>query len=120
MKEETKKWLKQAEEDYKTAKFNFNGRKYKAAAFFCQQSAEKSLKALLLEKKGQIRKIHDLVELGKDAGIDEGLLDKLKQLTLAYIYSRYPDVQEVSNLKQKVSDFLDVTNEVLKWVKLNL
>tara|TARA_Y100000310_G_scaffold337125_1_gene423384 strand:- start:1987 stop:2280 length:294 start_codon:yes stop_codon:yes gene_type:complete len=93
--------MQQANEDYDTAKYNFKGKRYKAAAFFCQQSAEKSLKALSLKKTDKIRKIHDLVELGKDVDISEDLLNKLKQLTLAYIYSRYPDVKQETNLKKR-------------------
>ena len=120
MKEEVKRWIEQAEEDYDNAKFNFNGKKYRVAAFLCQQSAEKSLKALLLKQKGEIRKIHDLVELGKNAGIEESLLGDLKQLTLAYIYSRYPDVEESFNLNGKLPYFLNVSKEVLKWVKQKL
>ena len=117
MKQEVKRWMAQAKEDYDTAKFDFEGKKYKAAAFWCQQSAEKALKALTLKKTGKIKKIHDLVILGKDAGIPPNLLSKLKELTLAYVYSRYPDVSNVNNLKDKVSHFLKVSEEVLKWTK---
>ena len=48
MKEEVKRWTEQALEDYSTAKFNFEGKKYKSAAFWCQQSIEKILKWLLV------------------------------------------------------------------------
>lgn len=117
MKEEIKKWLNLAKEDYDTAKFNFDGKKYRTAAFLCQQSAEKALKALMLKKAGRIEKIHDLVKLGNDAGLPSSLLNELKELTLAYVYSRYPDVSEVNNLKGKVSHFLEVSKEVLKWIE---
>lgn len=120
MKEEVKRWVKSAKEDYETAKFNFEGEKYRASAFLCQQSVEKALKAFLLEKTGKIRKIHDLVELGKDGKIPPNLLNELKELTLAYIYSRYPDVKQENNLKNKVSYFLEISKEVVKWVEENL
>ena len=120
MKEEVKKWFQYAKEDYDTAKFNFEGKKYRAAAFLCQQSAEKALKAILLKKTGKIRKIHDLVELGKDISIPVNLLNDLKELTLAYIYSRYPDLKKEINLKEKVSYFLKVSKKTLQWVKKNL
>lgn len=120
MKEEVKRWMAQAKEDSDTAKFNFKGKKYKAAAFWCQQSAEKALKALMLKKTGKIKKIHDLVVLSKDLEIPNNLLKELKELTLAYVYSRYPDVSQVKNLKDKVSHFLEVSKEVLKWTKKRL
>ncbi|MEK6948795.1 MAG: HEPN domain-containing protein, partial [Nanoarchaeota archaeon] len=86
----------------------------------CQQSVEKAFKAILLIKTGKIRKIHDLVELGRDIGVPESVMSNVKELTLAYIYSRYPDIKFESNLKEKVSNFLKVVGEALKWVKKNL
>lgn len=120
MKEEVKKWLKKAKQDLGSAKYNFKGKKYDVSAFLCQQSAEKALKALLIKKSGKIRKIHDLVELGKNVGLPSNLLNNAKELTLAYTYSRYPDVQEVKNLNKIVKKFLKVSGEILKWVQKQL
>lgn len=120
MREEIKLWIKKAKRDLSSAKYNFKGKKYDVCAFLCQQSAEKALKALLIKKSGKIRKIHDIVELGKNAGLPSHLLDKAKELTLAYIYSRYPDVQEVKNLKKIVEEFLEVSGEILKWAEKQL
>jgi len=50
MSEEAEIWWKQALEDLDTAKFNFSGRKFDAAAFFAQQATEKALKALYINK----------------------------------------------------------------------
>ena len=120
MKPETKKWLELAKEDYDTAKYNFEGKKYRIAAFLCQQSVEKALKSIMLEKIGKVRQIHDLVELGREVGVRLDILNELKDLTLAYVYSRYPDVIQVNNLKDKASHFLEVCQEILKWVEENL
>ena len=117
MKEEIKKWLAKAKQDLDSAKYNFKGRKYDVSAFLCQQSAEKALKALLLKKSGRIRKIHDLVELGKSVDLPSDLLDKVKELTLAYIYTRYPDIKEVKNFGKIVKEFLKTSEEILKWAK---
>ena len=120
MEEEVKNWIKQAKEDYKSAKFNLEGKQYKVAIFLCQQSVEKAFKALLLKKKGEIRKIHDLVILGKEVNASENMINKLKELTLAYVYSRYPDVKQENNLKEKAFVFLKTAEDVLKWTRLNL
>jgi len=114
MKEEIKRWLKKAKQDLDSAKYNFKGKKYDVSAFLCQQCAEKALKALLLKKTGRIRKIHDLVELGKNVSLSSDLLDNVKELTMAYTYARYPDVSEVKDLNKIVKKFLNVSEEVLK------
>jgi len=120
MKEEVKRWWKKAKKDLDSAKYNFKGKKYDVSAFLCQQSAEKALKALLLKKSGKIRKIHDLVELGKEVGLSSELLNETKELTLAYTYARYPDIEEVKNLNKIAKKFLHVSEEILKWVKKQL
>ncbi len=120
MKEEIKKWFKKAEQDLDSAKYNFKGKKYDVGAFLCQQSSEKALKALLLKKTGKIRKIHDLVELGRAVGLPSGLLDSAKELTLSYVYARYPDTPEVKNLKEIVKKFLKVSKNIIKWVEEQL
>ncbi len=120
MKEEVKRWLSSAKEDCDTAGFNLQGKRYKYATFLCQQAVEKALKALLLNTIGSIRKIHDLVELSREAGLPEALRGELKELTIAYIYSRYPDVSEVVDLKKKAKKFVKISERVLKWVEHNL
>lgn len=122
MKKEIQKWLKQTKADLNTAEYLFKGKRYREAAFFCQQAAEKGLKTILLKRTGKIRKIHDLVQLGKDVGLPEQLQHKVKELTFAYIYSRYPDVKQERRaaLKGKVIEFLSIVKEVLRWVESNL
>jgi len=120
MRKETEAWWKQAQEDLDDAQFNFKGGRYKTASFLCQQAVEKAFKAFLIEKKEQLRKIHDLVELSREIGIPARLLAGIKELTLAYIYSRYPDVTKELNLKEKAGYFLDVSREALQWVEENL
>ena len=41
--EEFERWLKQADADLRSAKYNFRGKEYSTCAFLCQQSAEKAL-----------------------------------------------------------------------------
>ena len=120
MRKEIQNWWKKAKQDLDSAEYNFKGKRYDVSAFLCQQSAEKALKALLLKKSGKVRKIRDLVELGKNVGLPADLLDSSKELTLAYIYTRYPDVPEVKNFGKIVRRFLKVSEETLKWVKKQL
>ena len=91
MREEVKNWLEQAQRDLDTAQYLFAGKKYKDSSFYCQQAAEKSLKAVLISKKGELIKIHDLIKLSNLAGIDPLLKNDCKELTTVYIDARYPD-----------------------------
>ena len=120
MKPETRKWLGRAKKDLDTARLLLENKKHEESAFFSQQAAEKALKALSLEKHKRIRKIHDLVELGRDVKLPEHLLDDAKELTMAYVYSRYPDVEESKDLEEIAAGFLKYAEEILKWVETNL
>jgi HEPN domain-containing protein len=120
MREEVKSWWNLALDDLDKADILYRNKKYDGAAFYCQQSVEKALKALLLKKVKKIRKIHDLVALGIDAELPENLLNAVKELTMAYIYSRYPDVKQEMNLKEKTTHLLKISKEVLEWVKEKL
>ncbi len=120
MKEDVGRWWKKAKKDLSTAKFLLDGEKYEESAFFSQQAAEKALKALCLKKFGKIRKIHDLVELGRDANLPEELLEKAKELTLAYVYSRYPDIEEAEDMEKAAADFLKYAEKITKWSRKNL
>lgn len=117
MKEEIKGWWNKAKDDFEKAKILFNNEKYDGTAFFCQQSVEKALKALTIKEKNKLKKIHDLVELGKGINLPKNFIEYCKELTLAYIYSRYPDIKEEKNIKDISNKFLSYTKEILKWIE---
>lgn len=94
MKQETKKWFEKAKDDLKKAKDNFGIGHYDLASFLCQQAVEKSLKAVLIERKNEFPKIHDLVRLGKLVELDERLLKNCEKLSPVYIGARYPDIED--------------------------
>ncbi|OGI15435.1 hypothetical protein A3K63_01795 [Candidatus Micrarchaeota archaeon RBG_16_49_10] len=120
MKEEVKRWWNKAKDDLEKAKILFDNKKYDGTVFFCQQSVEKALKALLLKRKGSIRKVHDLVELGKDNSLPRNLLDYCKEITQSYTYSRYPDIDEPEDIREISKKFLKYTEEILKWTEKKL
>jgi HEPN domain-containing protein/predicted nucleotidyltransferase len=63
MRKETAAWLAEAGEDAEAASILFEHRKHRAVCFHAQQSAEKGLKALLLERGKRPARTHDIVEL---------------------------------------------------------
>ncbi len=76
--EDVEKWLQKAKGDLRKAEIMLRNREFDDVALHSQQAAEKALKALMIKKTGQLKKIHDLVELGKDAGMPQPLSDMLK------------------------------------------
>lgn len=128
MRREAFLWLVQAEKDLKKAMNDLKTEDFDSAAFWSQQSAEKALKALLLNS-GKIYRGHDLLGMAEiirvEMGIDvEEVIDDLRELTIHYIMSRYPNAANAipSDLytKNKAEDLVERARRVLLWVKRNL
>ena len=120
MREESKKWLMQAEADLRAAENSLKSKDYHASVFWSQQAAEKCLKGLIIRNGGELIKIHDLVVLGKRAGITQELISKCEKLSKVYIESRYGILDEIPSqnfTKENSEYFLLVSKEVLEWVK---
>lgn len=49
MDAEAARWIKQAEEDFKTARALLDAKRYGPCAFYCQQTAEKAVKAVIYD-----------------------------------------------------------------------
>ena len=95
MKKQVKEWIRLADYDLFAAEILLKD-DYpltNIVAFHCQQTIEKYLKALSIEKDIQVTKTHDLIKLNgmikdiKDLGLDE---EKLIIINELYIESRYP------------------------------
>lgn len=119
MKEETRKWLQQARRDLTTAKNSLKSKDYYAVAFWCQQSAEKAFKALLIEKTEKFPKIHDLSQLARLNATPNEILDLCAKLNPAYIVARYPDSPK-KYTKQECEEVVNAANKVLLWIKKNI
>lgn len=119
MKEEVKRWWKMAKDDLDSAKSNFKNKKYYVCAFLSQQAVEKALKALLLGQKKELIRIHDLVILGKEVGLQKDFLDKCEQLSRVYIETRYGGIGDYVPSKkfteQNSLHYLKIAEDILKW-----
>lgn len=125
MRTEIEQWLKKAERDFSDARFVFAGKRFSLTAFLCQQSVEKALKALFLfEKKEDIPKSHSLIYLAKQTTIPKKYHPFLRELTPAFIDTRYPDTGvdgiEDSYDMYDVQRMLEKSKEVLGWIKKQL
>lgn len=117
---EYKPWIEQAKEDLKSARYNFEGRKYYVCAFLCQQSIEKLLKSLIIKKEKILIKSHDLILLGRKAYLDKDLLRKLPRISIAYTESRYGIAQTIpakSFKREECEIYLNIAEEVFQWSK---
>ena len=90
-----KEWLKKAEEDYGFASSILPETNYYAqVCFHFQQAAEKYLKAYIVKKNLEFRKIHDLHQLLNLCQKEEVGFASLKEaadfLSPFYIDARYP------------------------------
>jgi HEPN domain-containing protein len=96
MKDETKIWLEYAKENLKSSKVLLESKLYNPCLQNIQQSVEKAIKAILIEKSIILRKTHSINELRNI--LDENKLDaKLSEddcdfLDSIYLPSKYPMV----------------------------
>ena len=120
MREEVKNWWKQAEYDLGTAKANYGLKRYSVVMFLCQQSIEKGLKALWLERFNKAPKVHDLKFLAKKLDLPEEFLESCKDLTNVYVETRYPDAALNPANKfsdEEASNYLKKSGEIIKWIE---
>ena len=115
---EVKEWMEKSQRDLNTAEVNFKEGIYDASAFYSQQAAEKSLKALYIKENKKLWKIHDLYELSLKVGAPSEISEFCEQLTQHYIATRYPTDAEYS--KEDAEEALKQSRDVIEWVKKKL
>jgi len=122
---ETKLWWAQARRDFRIAQPNHASHDYEVSVFYCEQAAQKALKALLLHRTSQMPpKIHNLIELGRLAGVGRPMREFLAELTPHYMITRYPDAagavtSDLHNGRVSLR-FLRGTKTVMDWCRSRL
>lgn len=116
---DTKKWVSISQRDLDVAEYNLKGEKFEAAAFYSQQSAEKSLKAVYIKKFDALIKVHDLVLLARKVEASEELISLCKTLTSYYVETRYPGLSD-DVLESEAAEAVNIAKKVLSWSKQNL
>ena len=124
MDNQIKYWLDGSHEDISTAGILIDKERYLHGLFFCHLSIEKILKAIFVKVHNDFPpKTHNLIYLCNLNGID--LTDDRKEffaILMKYqISGRYPDAAGVIPQSSLVHQYLNSTEEVLKWLvqKLN-
>ena len=125
---EAARWLKQAREDLETAEVLFNSQRYGPCAFFCQQAAEKALKAIIYNV-GEKPWGHSVPSLLDQACAllqierDYAPLAEAEALDEHYLRPRYPDVhpEALASYDQSVAEeALQQARIVLAFVEEHL
>jgi len=117
-------WVMQAESDLDSAKYNFKGKRFDVAAYLCQQSVEKGLKALYLKDNKELWKTHDLVKLATLINAPQEIINVCNELNPIYVEDRYPDFSDTIPAKKfaenDINNFIKKTEKTMKWIKAQL
>ncbi len=124
MEQETKKWIDLADMDYGVAEHLFKTYYPKSCeiiCYHCQQSAEKAIKAIIIEygTQGGLPKLHDLSfllnQIKNIVNIDEKYYDYEDSLTPYGVAVRYPS--ELFLEEKHAKEALQFCKEILDWAK---
>ena len=119
VREEAAQWLTIADHDIRGASSLLKDGLWPGAAYFCQQAAEKLLKAALVEREIQTPKIHDLLELADLAGIELTHEQRmfLTRLSDHAVRSRYPGAEYS---ERQARELFEETKRFFEWLRAKL
>jgi len=116
-------WIRQAEDDLKSAGVLLAGGRYTHCVFFCHLAIEKSLKAVYSRKFGEEPpKTHNLSLLMNETEVKppEDMRKLIDRLAAASVPTRYPeDLRRMAGKYNKTTtpEILKKSEEVRKWIK---
>lgn len=120
LKETAKKWLQKAGTDFVHAEQSLGLGSLDWAQLAAQQSAEKALKAILINKGFGLVKIHDLQILARKVDAPKEIINHASTLNSFYSLSRYPDVDEdmtEEKMLKATLDAIESAKAVIEWCK---
>jgi len=124
MREETTEWLASAAEDLDAAKVLYDAAHYHAMALHAQQSVEKALKGLLVERTGELpARTHDLRRIGTEVSIPADMLVRLVEMYAYYLAGRYPGTAHGDaqiRAMEEATAAMATARETLAWTREQL
>ena len=72
---------------------------------------------MYIKKFNSIIKVHDLVFIARKINAPENIVEMCKELSPAYLYTRYPDVIPIKNIKITAEKLLIYAEEILRWAE---
>lgn len=101
-------WLKIAERDYTRIRHLLEVHDPEAAGFYLQQSVENFLKAFLLSKGWQLKRIHDLEPLLNEALKHDSSFEQyrevLQRISGFYFIERYPLILDAGLTEEDIRE----------------
>jgi len=117
-------WLRIAEKDFKRAQKLLNAGDPELAGFCLQQAIEKFLKAFLLSKGWELRRIHNLDALLDEAVVYDPSLEKFRsvcqKITAFYYIERYPFIVETGITEDDVRASLKQIKKLIEKIRAEL
>ncbi len=114
-------WLRIAEKDLRRVERLLDDQDPEGAGFHLQQAVEKFLKAFLLSKGWQLRRIHNLETLLNSALVYDPSLEPFREacqrITDFYIVERYPLIIEEGLTEEDVRDALHQVNGLIEKLR---
>lgn len=114
-------WLRLAERDWKRVERLLDEHDPELAGFCLQQAVEKFLKAFLLARGWQLRRIHDLEALLDDAVTHDASLEDCRavcqKITPFYFVERYPFIVETGMIEEDVRSSLEQVKELIEKLR---
>lgn len=130
MKDLVKRWLEYAKADLEAAEVLVNHPKshysYQLAVLHCHQAIEKILKTVIIAKKNEPKRVHNLIYLLEESKLDisEENRKYIEELSPHYQPSRYPDIPykgPILKYNKKTAEYhLDKTMEIFLWIEKQL
>jgi len=115
-RDESKIWLRRANNDLATAEYNFEGDKYDATIFYAHKAAEKALMALIVKKSEKPEHIFDFTRIAKSLESHEEVLKLFAVIDLAYTISKHHHKEkEIS--REECHEAIKASAEILMWIK---
>ena len=115
-------WVDQAQYDLDTARAMLASSRYLYVLFCCQQAVEKTLKAVIIRRTGEMPpRVHNLLRLAEIAQVqaDQVQVRLLGELSAYYIQSRYPEEIKAAGatIARAVADeALKKTEQIIPWI----
>ena len=124
MRDETKTWLRYAGENLESSKILLKSKLFNPCLQNVQQTVEKALKALLIEKAIRLKRTHDILEI-KHLLLNNNIRvdltdDDCDFLNSIYLPSKYPVGSVLAEYEPDAiicQDAINIAEKVLKSVK---
>jgi len=114
-------WVRLAERDWKRVERLLDEHDPELAGFCLQQAVEKFLKAFLLSRGWQLRRIHNLDTLLDDAITYDASFEDFRgvcqKITAFYFVERYPFIVETDMVEEDVRSSLEQVKELIEKLR---